>query len=114
MKRHRLHGLGAQESRFCHGGRRERQEEVNVDSERFHEGRSARKKTTPGGHDIVSRKKLLQKKRIVGGKRRVTNQMLFCLKRTTYCFFGEGRWISFSRSLLLRGTLNTILGHFFP
>jgi hypothetical protein len=37
---------------------------VNVDSGRFHEGRGAGNSTTPGGHEIVTRKEKLQKKKI--------------------------------------------------
>jgi hypothetical protein len=35
---------------------------VNVGSERFHEGRGAGKSTTPGGHIIVSRKRIVTAK----------------------------------------------------
>src|SRR2546426_11268051 len=38
---------------FVHGGRRGRQGPVNVDSERFHEGRGAGKSTIPGGRKLV-------------------------------------------------------------
>jgi hypothetical protein len=43
-------------------GRRAWQGSVNVGSSAFHEGRGAGKKTTPGGHDLVNRKKLFQEK----------------------------------------------------
>jgi hypothetical protein len=42
-----------------HEGRTSGQRLVNVDSWRFHEGRGAGKSTTPGGHIIVSRKKIV-------------------------------------------------------
>ena len=40
-------------SRFRHEGRRDGQGLVNVDSERFHEGRGAGKSTTPGGRESM-------------------------------------------------------------
>jgi hypothetical protein len=45
-----------------HEGRRAWQGALNVRSSAFHEGRGAGKKTTPGGHDLVNRKKLFQEK----------------------------------------------------
>ncbi len=45
-----------------HEGRRARQGPVNVRFSTLHEGRGAGKKTTPGGHDLVNRKKIVREK----------------------------------------------------
>ncbi len=50
------------EPRFRHEGRKDRQELVNVDSERSHEGRGAGKIVPPGGQIIVSRKRKVNRK----------------------------------------------------
>src|SRR6266568_2806791 len=49
--------------RLGHEWRTGRQGPPSVASQRFHEGRGARKKTTQGGHVLVSRKKIVNKKR---------------------------------------------------
>jgi hypothetical protein len=49
-----------------HEGRRVWLGVLNVGSSAFHEGRGAGKKTTPGGHDLVNRKKCFRKKRSYG------------------------------------------------
>jgi hypothetical protein len=52
-----------------HEGRRVWQGALNVGSSAFHEGRGAGKKTTPGGHDLVNRKKIVNEKEKLHGKK---------------------------------------------
>jgi hypothetical protein len=47
---------------ILHGGKRERQERLNVDSRRFHEGRDAGKIVPRGRHRLVSRKRKVNRK----------------------------------------------------
>jgi hypothetical protein len=48
--------------RPCHEGRKHWQELVNAGFSVFHEGRGAGKKATPGGHIIVNRKRIVNRK----------------------------------------------------
>ena len=52
-----------------HEGRRARQGPVNVAFSAFHEGRGAGKTDPPGGHDLVSRKKIVNRKEKLQEKR---------------------------------------------
>src|SRR6266571_3119303 len=90
------------EPRFRHEGRKDRQELVNVDSERSHEGRGAGKIVPPGGQIIVSRK------RIVTRKEKLLISLV-CLKEDGVLFlFRKTSWVSFLPTTFCDTGLSTI------